>query len=635
MRFSLCSSLLLLIVALSVSLAEEDGEVIDETIQNEPEAPTVPREKINFTPPEIPASAFYALYFSSPSDLTTKLIKSLAKKEGVDEVLAKYDGIWTVEVPTSSAILNDYALIVKSKARHHAISASFEKPIDFTSHDQIVIQYEVKFQTPMECGGAYVKLLTQQSNLNLKEFNDKTPYTIMFGPDKCGLDHKLHFIFRHKNPITGEFEEKHAKKPSSDINKFFSDQKTHLYTLVLSSDNTFTIYVDQSVVNYGSLLNDFEPSVNPPKEIDDPSDKKTDDWDEREKIADPNSQKPDDWDESQPEYIEDKDAVKPDGWLDEEEKLIPDTTSEKPSDWDADMDGEWEAPKVDNPKCKDAPGCGPWTRPQIKNPLYKGKWSPPMIDNPAYKGIWKPRRIENPNYFEDAEPFRRMTPIGALGLELWSMTDEIAFDNFFLGYSKADADKFAQDTWVIKSDEERKSDPKAQSVVDAIQEATRERPWIWGIVVLVIGLPIVLIIAYCCLRGTPNQRIVDESGRRKKTDEPQPDDVNNPATGDNVEGTGEDEEEEEEGEEEEVGDEEQNDQGLNSATTAAASSAPAPVGKASLETDSEEEKSVDKASSAAGVNGRVSGGSEKSASSEEDHEEKPAPPTTRRRMRKD
>ena len=24
-----------------------------------------------------------------------------------------------------------------------------------------------------------------------RQFNDKTPYTIMFGPDKCGMDHKV------------------------------------------------------------------------------------------------------------------------------------------------------------------------------------------------------------------------------------------------------------------------------------------------------------------------------------------------------------------------------------------------------------------------------------------------------------
>lgn len=63
------------------------------------------------------------------------------------------------------------------------------------------------------------------------QFVDKTPYTIMFGPDKCGEDYKLHFIFRHKNSKTGEYEEKHAKKPDADLRTYYTDKKTHLYTL--------------------------------------------------------------------------------------------------------------------------------------------------------------------------------------------------------------------------------------------------------------------------------------------------------------------------------------------------------------------------------------------------------------------
>lgn len=35
----------------------------------------------------------------------------------------------------------------------------------------------------------------------------------MFGPDKCGNDIKLHFIFRHINPLNGSIEEKHCRKP--------------------------------------------------------------------------------------------------------------------------------------------------------------------------------------------------------------------------------------------------------------------------------------------------------------------------------------------------------------------------------------------------------------------------------------
>lgn len=33
---------------------------------------------------------------------------------------------------------------------------------------------------------AYILLFLFQ-----KQFHDKTPYTIMFGPDKCGLDNKV------------------------------------------------------------------------------------------------------------------------------------------------------------------------------------------------------------------------------------------------------------------------------------------------------------------------------------------------------------------------------------------------------------------------------------------------------------
>lgn len=68
----------------------------------------------------------------------------------------------------------------------------------------------------------------------------------MFGPDKCGEDYKLHFIFRHKNPKTGEFEEKHAKKPDSDLRTYYTDKKTHLYTL----GNSYRLF-SSKVMSYG------------------------------------------------------------------------------------------------------------------------------------------------------------------------------------------------------------------------------------------------------------------------------------------------------------------------------------------------------------------------------------------------
>ncbi|GAB0189337.1 alpha-1,3-mannosyl-glycoprotein 4-beta-N-acetylglucosaminyltransferase-like protein MGAT4D [Grus japonensis] len=218
---------------------------------------------------------------------------------------------------------------------------------------------------------------------------------------------------------------------------------------VLKPDDTFEMLIDQSVVSKGSLLEDMVPPVNPPKEIEDPSDKKPDDWDERPKIPDPNAVKPDDWDEDEPSKIADPDAVKPEGWLDDEPQYVPDPNAKKPKDWDEEMDGEWEAPQIPNPKCETAPGCGHWVRPMKNNPNYKGKWKAPMIDNPNYQGIWSPRKIPNPDYFEDLHPFK-MTTVSAIGLELWSMTSDIYFDNFIICSEKEVADRWAADGWGLK-----------------------------------------------------------------------------------------------------------------------------------------------------------------------------------------
>lgn len=83
----------------------------------------------------------------------------------------------------------------------------------------------------------------------------------MFGPDRCGANNKVHFIFRHQNPVTGEFEEKHLKSaPEAKFN-----MATNLYTLIVNPDNSFEIMVNNQVVSKGNLLKDMSPSVNPPK----------------------------------------------------------------------------------------------------------------------------------------------------------------------------------------------------------------------------------------------------------------------------------------------------------------------------------------------------------------------------------
>ena len=86
-------------------------------------------------------------------------------------------------------IPGDKGLVVKNPAAHHAISAKFPTAIDNTGKT-LVVQYEVKLQKGLECGGAYMKLLRDNKKLHLDEFSNASPYVIMFGPDKCGATNK-------------------------------------------------------------------------------------------------------------------------------------------------------------------------------------------------------------------------------------------------------------------------------------------------------------------------------------------------------------------------------------------------------------------------------------------------------------
>lgn len=501
-----------------VTVLCEDGEevtVTEETVESEEDA-----DEIVYATPKMLPDAYLMETFDDLTAFDNTWLRSEAKKEGVDEDIAKYDGVWAVEAAERLALPGDRGLALKSKAKHAAISAPLKKPFVFINKP-FVVQYEVNFQNGQECGGAYIKLLSVQDGgrLNLKNFHDKTPYTIMFGPDKCGNEFKLHFIFRHVNPLTGEIEEKHAKRPREKLEELFKDKKPHLYTLIIRPDNSFEILIDHEVMNSGSLLEDFTPLVNPPKEIDDPDDFMPDDWDEREKIPDPEAAKPEDWDEDAPMQIPDPDAVKPKGWLDNEPEMIPDPSAEKPEDWDDEMDGEWEPALINNPLCTEVPGCGEWKPPMIDNPNYKGKWRPDMIDNPNYRGKWKPRKIPNPDFFEDLEPYK-MTSIDAVGLELWSMSDNILFDNIIVTDSVSDAYQFSQETFDLKI---YKMEKGQGGLFRRIINYSNKHPWLYGIYTLLVAIPVVMIFAFCCSE-TKDSKEDAAAAERKKTDEPTADD---------------------------------------------------------------------------------------------------------------
>lgn len=511
----------LLILNFAINSAEEfdDGISVDSEENQDDDVATVETvdEEIVYESPRYDPSKFHFVdHFDDTEKSEKKWTRSQAKKDDIAEEIAKYDGIWKFESPQRIVWKDDIGLVLKSKAKHAAISAPLSKPFKFQDKP-LVVQYEVTMQEGQECGGSYIKLLSEGKHTeDLKKFNDKTPYTIMFGPDKCGNDIKLHFIFRHVNPINGSIEEKHCRKPRERLEEPFKDKLPHLYKLVVKPDNTFQISVDHKVINEGSLLNDFNPAVNPPREIDDPTDQKPEGWDEREKIPDPDAEKPSDWDEDAPPQIPDPSAAKPDGWLDDEPEMIADPNAVKPEDWDTEIDGEWEAPLVDNPVCEKAVGCGPWKAPLIQNKDFKGKWRAPLIDNPNYQGKWSPRRIANPDFFEDLNPFA-MTPISAVGIELWSMSSDILFDNLVITDDIEVAKEFAAKTFDIKR---KYIDKESETFLNRMLQYLSDNPWLWQISIVILGTPLVFAL-YRLLSGSKKKESI---GEKKKTDEVTPDD---------------------------------------------------------------------------------------------------------------
>ena len=364
---------------------------------------------------------------------------------------------------------DDFGLLVSEKARKYAIVKVLDEPVAL-KEKTIVLQYEARLQQGLECGGAYLKYLRPQEAAWVpKKFDNESPYSIMFGPDRCGGTNKVHFIYKHKNPKSGEYVEHHLKYPPSVP----TDKLTHVYTAVLTPKNEVHILIDGEEKKAVNLLSgdDFQPGIIPPKAIPDPDDKKPADWDETEKIPDPKAKKPDDWDEDAPMEIEDMDAVKPEGWLDDEPEEIDDPEATKPEDWDDEEDGEWEAPKIVNPKCEEAPGCGEWKRPMKRNPAYKGKWYPPLIDNPNYKGIWKPQEIPNPNYFELSTP--NFEPIAAVGIEIWTMQDGILFDNILIAGDEKTAESYRETHWkpkfIAEKEKQKAEEAAASGGVSGIQ----------------------------------------------------------------------------------------------------------------------------------------------------------------------
>lgn len=361
-----------------------------------------------------------------------------------------YDGEWSIEetYPPQCG-KNEMALTQKSRNRKHAISYQFPRPY-YSSNKTFVLQYEFRAQHSFTCSGAYIKLFDEK-NFEPEKMDNETSWAIMFGPDRCGTKQIVQLIFRFYNPILKRFQERSIKNPP----KFQFDYFTHLFTLVIRTDNTFSIFVDNTLIHNGNLLKDFDPPIAPPERYPDVNDKKPDNWVDLPVIIDPNSTKPDDWNESEPYMIPDPNSKSYHANCNENlEKFIPNHNSVRPKYWDESILGIWEPPLVPNPQYnKD---CGKLYPQMQKNPRYKGKWYPNTIPNPNYKGEWKQRTIPNKYYYPVKKPYY-LPPITGMGFEIWSVNRELAFSNILIGNDEEEILEWNSRDFLIRKQEQIKS----------------------------------------------------------------------------------------------------------------------------------------------------------------------------------
>lgn len=116
----------------------------------------------------------------------------------------KFTGEWKHVTREKEAIKGDYGIKTVDDAKHHAIASRISNPMMSNEGKATVISYEAKFESGLHCGGAYLKLYNSNGK-PLDGFSNETPYSVMFGPDRCGATNKVHLIIRRLNPKSNKW----------------------------------------------------------------------------------------------------------------------------------------------------------------------------------------------------------------------------------------------------------------------------------------------------------------------------------------------------------------------------------------------------------------------------------------------
>ena len=129
-------------------------------------------------------------------------------------------------------------------SKSYILSHKLSSPI-FLNKTKVVIQYSIKFEQHSICGSETIKLL--DPSFNPAKFGDDRSELITFGPLICGIDNSLSIFFESEGK--GEPWQKRKEAPTS--------RTTHFYTLELTPEGNYTLYVDLKQFSKGRIANEW------------------------------------------------------------------------------------------------------------------------------------------------------------------------------------------------------------------------------------------------------------------------------------------------------------------------------------------------------------------------------------------
>lgn len=127
----------------------------------------------------------------------------------------------------------------------------------------------------------------------------------------------------------------------------------------------------------------------------------------------------------------------------------------------------------------------------------------------------------------EGEVFLKKISFFIVAFELWTISDNIAFDNILVTDDLDTTNYVSSLTYQIKKEI---SDEATDNLVVKAMKYANKNPWMWAVYLFVIGIPLVLFIAFCCVSPVKKPSDTPASSQQdydpaysKKTDHPQPD----------------------------------------------------------------------------------------------------------------